>query len=214
MSIFSQDKRRQGAFSSLVRLHGAMMMTVARRQVGVGDAEDAVQAALLSAWKQFRVSEVLKNPRAWLLRFIVNECRNVVGRRARRSAQGRLEEEQHPSSSEDIVATLQRALIEPPSRDPGGLLEYLDEGLSRAGLTTTEDERLVLLLRAVGELSYKEIAIAMEVPIGTVMSRLCRAREKVRQDLERQRSNSDSAASFGRRCATTQEICPSDSTAR
>lgn len=190
------------------------MVIVARSQVGASDAEDAVQAALLSAWKHFRVSEALQDPRAWLLRFTANECRNVIARRLRRPSTDKLEGQDHAGPSEDIITTLQRELVHSSSGKPGELLEYLDESLSRAVLATTEDERMVLLLRAVGELSYKEISVAMEVPIGTVMSRLGRAREKVRAGLERRSTKATASDSRGRKSASTEDGCSSDSRAR
>jgi len=63
------------------------------------------------------------------------------------------------------------------------LLDLMDGRLARAIRAITAKERMVLLLRAVGGLSYKEISMAVGVPIGTVMSRLGRAREKVRLGL-------------------------------
>jgi len=188
VKAFGRSRRRE-AFSEFVRIHGGVMVTLARRQVGAGEAEDVVQASLASAWEHFRVSEMPQHPRAWLLRFLTHECRNRVARRARQPAAVEFDEELS-GPIEDIVTILQKELAYSSSRNPQVLLEYLEEDLSRAVQAITEAERMTLMLRAVGELSYKEISETMGVPIGTVMSRLCRAREKVRVELERKRDSS------------------------
>jgi RNA polymerase sigma-70 factor (ECF subfamily) len=64
-------------------------------------------------------------------------------------------------------------------------LEYrqLRERVSRAVASLPEDQRVVLEMRLLAEMSYKEIAAALEIPIGTVMSRLNRGRKRVQAEL-------------------------------
>ncbi|MEE8469327.1 MAG: RNA polymerase sigma factor, partial [Planctomycetota bacterium] len=180
------------------------MATLARRLTGRSEPEDVVQAALAAAWKHFEVSETIHNPRGWLLRFVVHESGNVIGRRMRRLSTVELEDGAPSGPVEDIVTTLQREIAYSSSRDPRVLLDYVDEGLSQAVQALHEDERQTLTLRAVGEFSYKEISEVMGVPIGTVMSRLCRAREKVRVELDR-RSAGPSAAGVSERDSTERD---------
>jgi len=75
---------------------------------------------------------------------------------------------------------------------PGGVWEA-NEDLAHALQQLTPELRTVLTLWAVDELSYKEIADVVGVPIGTVMSRLHRARQKLREILEPAAENSDVA---------------------
>lgn len=198
MTPFRRARRRRELFADLVRTHGAVMATLARRLAGTREAEDVVQAALTAAWRHFEAPEAVHNPRGWLMRFVVHECGNLVGRRKRRPATVGLEHGEDHGSTGDIVSILQKELAHASSQDPRLLLEYLDQGLSRALRALTEAERATLTLRSVAELSYKEISDAMGVPIGTVMSRLCRAREKVRVELERQGQESSAADAPGR----------------
>jgi len=182
---FRRARRRRERFADLIRTHGAVMATVARRVVGTDDAEDVVQAALAAAWRHFETPEAIQKPRAWLMRFVAHECGNLIGRRKRQPPTVGFEEEAGPGATDDIVLILQKELADSSIQDPRLLLEYVDEGLSRALRALTEVERTTLTLRSVPDLSYGEIADAMGVPIGTVMSRLCRAREKVRVELGR-----------------------------
>jgi len=61
------------------------------------------------------------------------------------------------------------------------LKDALDDTILSALKTLSENERPVLLLRAIGELSYAEIADALDMPLGTVMSHLARARKQMRE---------------------------------
>ncbi len=187
MNRFWQEAVRREEFANLVRAHQAILVQVARKLVGEGDAEDVLQSALVAAWRRFASREEIHSARAWLLRFVVHESRNVLGSRRRRGLADSDVYEQEPASSvEDVLAALQRELAyEAGSRDPRELLDHLEGGLKTALLSLSVSERTTLLLRAIGELDYKELAETLGVPIGTVMSRLCRAREKVRVQLQR-----------------------------
>jgi len=180
---FLRASRRRDQFAELVRAHGVGLATLARRLVGADDVDDVVQAALAAAWRQFRSAEVLQYPRAWLSRFVVHESGNRIGLKLRRPATVGLEDFDRAGSPDDIVTILQRELAHASIHDPRPLLDYVNEGLARAIGGLTDEERMALVLRSVAEYSYKEIADATSVPIGTVMSRLCRAREKVRSSL-------------------------------
>jgi len=211
---FHRARRRRERFADLVRAHGAVMATLARRMVGTGEAEDVVQAALAAAWRHFEAPEAIQNPKAWLMRFVVHECGNVVGRRKRQPPTVGFEEDEDLGSTEDIVSILQKELAHASTQDPRLLLDYVDDRLSRALRALTEVERTTLTLRSVAELSYREISDAMGVPIGTVMSRLCRAREKVRVELGRQGDGSSAAEAPGRASEIAPGARPSDGETR
>ncbi len=167
----------------------ATLVVLARRLVGpsgASEAEDVLQSALVAAWARFREGERVESFRAWITRFLVNESRNAVRRRSRRAERESAldaEGEADPSFA-DAVEALERELSYEAFRtDPRALLECLDASLERALASLSEGERTALVLRAVGDLDYKEIAEACDVPIGTVMSRIFRAREKLRVQL-------------------------------
>lgn len=190
----TSSSRRRDAFSDLVRDHRAVMCVLARRVVGSTEFEDVVEAALTSAWRLFRGGESPTNPRAWLLRFVANECCNTTRSTARKTSPIPFLDDEHGGATEDIVSILQREMAHASLRDPRVLLDYVDEGLAHAVQGLSQDERVTLMLRAVGEFSYKDISETLDIPIGTVMSRLCRARERVRTALA---SNSATPASDG-----------------
>jgi len=134
------------------------------------DADDVVQEASLRAFQYFR-SFTGGNGRAWFLTIVRNTCADWRGR----SANGRsdpFDEEQHGSVQ--------------PALDPEARLLQTDDAtlIARAMRTLPERSHRLLVLRELEGLSYQELADAMEIPIGTVMSRLSRARAALRGALE------------------------------
>jgi RNA polymerase sigma-70 factor, ECF subfamily len=71
----------------------------------------------------------------------------------------------------------------PPHQGEGPIFDSLDERLAEALQMLPTEYQEVMMLWAVEDFSYKEIATALEVPIGTVMSRLHRARQKLSEQL-------------------------------
>ena len=132
-----------------------------------GEADDIVQEAFLRAFRGF---DALRgsDAKAWLLA-IVRNCHASAFRQEQRRAQVPLpdsDDVQLECATSDAVADPQSVSIE---RDDQRYLERLIAGLS-------EEHREVLLLREMEEMSYREIAAVTQLPIGTVMSRLARAR--------------------------------------
>jgi RNA polymerase sigma-70 factor (ECF subfamily) len=152
-----------------------------------GDAEDIVQEAVLRAWK-FRAGHRGGAGRAWFLAIVrnaawswleANRPANVV----LISAHGGEEEGRSP------IATLAAA-----GDDPEVALSRQDDRrlLDRLIAELPAEFRECLVLRELEELSYKEIAAVTDVPIGTVMSRLSRARRLLCQRLG-ERANEENA---------------------
>jgi RNA polymerase sigma-70 factor, ECF subfamily len=139
------------------------------------DAEDVVQDASLRAFRYFRTFTG-GNGRAWFLRIVRNTC---AGWRTRRTdaVSDPYDEEQHQSGS---------------GPDPEALLLQTGDAalVTRAMRHLPERFHQLLVLREIEGLSYRELADVIGVPIGTVMSRLSRAREALRDaiDHEMQRS--------------------------
>jgi RNA polymerase sigma-70 factor (ECF subfamily) len=131
------------------------------------DADDVVQEAYLRAY-QFFESFHGGDGRAWLLRIVRNTCYTWLERNRRREPQLPLEETPHSTGSAPEAA----------------LQAEEDRELLRRALTQLPDEfREAIVLRELEGLSYKEIAAITGVPMGTVMSRLARARERLQQRL-------------------------------
>jgi RNA polymerase sigma factor (sigma-70 family) len=134
------------------------------------EAEDLVQAAYLRALKFFGGSN-MTNDRAWLLTIVRNTCYTWLKQNRARGTARPFDEEIHG--------------VGPDSMDPERQLlrEDQKQSVRRAVEELPVDLREVIVLREMEGLSYKEIAAIAEIPQGTVMSRLARARERLRQRL-------------------------------
>jgi RNA polymerase sigma factor (sigma-70 family) len=137
------------------------------------DAEDALQDAALRAFRSFdRLRPT--NPRAWLLRIVRNCCLDLRQDRER-AGEASFEED-------DLASDVSSPVLGLPAEDPEARLMRMANGraLEQALRALAAEYREVFLLREVEGLSYKEIADVAGVPIGTVMSRLSRARGQLR----------------------------------
>ena len=135
------------------------------------DAEDLVQDAYLRA---FRHVDGLRGSdgRAWLLTIVRNTCYTWLRQRRVDTPRGTEPQSDVPDEDAPTPETL--------------LLRDADRALVRAALEALPVEsREVLVLRELEGLSYKEIAAVIDVPIGTVMSRLARARDRLHRELAR-----------------------------
>jgi RNA polymerase sigma-70 factor (ECF subfamily) len=134
------------------------------------DAEDAVQEASLRAFRYFRTFAG-GNGRAWYLRIVRNTCSGKRGFDAHRPVDS-FDEEQH-SQDRPVV-------------DPEALLLHTDDVrlIEQAMRGLPPRFRDLLVLRELEGLSYRELADVMDIPIGTVMSGLSRARQSFRAALD------------------------------
>jgi len=158
------------AFEEIVRLYQRRVYGVALRIVRAHDvADDVTQEAFLRAWRSLDRFELGRPFGPWVCRIAANLAVNHV-----RSPRAR--EEGLPDGH-----------AETRTNAPGPLGALLDaEGasvLERAMGQLPQEQRAVLVLRVVEELSYAEIAETLGISPGTVMSRLFRARERLAQAL-------------------------------
>jgi RNA polymerase sigma-70 factor (ECF subfamily) len=128
-------------------------------------ADDLVQDTLERAWNKFHLWRPGSDLRAWLFAIMHNVFVNQMRSR-------RFEMEQ---PMEDPPAQAVRA-----SQSDGVELADLERALSRLSL----EHREVLLLVAVEQMKYDEVSRSLGIPVGTVMSRLSRARERLRQQMD------------------------------
>ncbi len=141
-------------------------------------APDILQEAVMTAWREFGRFERGTNFKAWMFRILINSIYRLNKRTARQRAAS-LDE-----ASMDVSIAMEREdkwsmLLDSPQQ----LAESLDERLVQALDRLATDERQCLLLRLLEGFSYKEIAAMLEIPIGTVMSHVHRARGKLRERL-------------------------------
>ncbi len=132
------------------------------------DAEDVVQEASLRAFKFFGDFRGV-NGRAWLLTIVRNTCYSWL-------QQNRAQEITNPFDEE--IHTAESGILDPAA----WMLKSSDSvALKKALAELPAEFREVVVLRELEGLSYKEIADIANVPLGTVMSRLARARERLKQ---------------------------------
>ena len=170
-----------GSFNQLVLSYQSMAYNLAYRILGNRDAAaDATQDAFLSAFKaigKFRGGSF----KAWLLRIVTNACYDQLRLKQRR-----------PATSLDALLVLESAPVQSLT-DPGESPEEyaVRQELNRAiqvGIgTLPSEQRIALVLSDVQGLSYQEIAEVTGASLGTVKSRLSRARSKLRDFLLEQR---------------------------
>ena len=142
----------------------------------VDRADDLVQDTLARAWEKRRMWRVGSDLRAWLFTIMHNLHINQFALRRRRLLEAPLDGEAGAAGFEIPVVANQSDRVE------------LGEVLAQIGQLPVE-QREVLMLAVVEELRYEDIARLQGVPIGTVMSRLSRARDKLR----RTRANASSS---------------------
>jgi RNA polymerase sigma-70 factor (ECF subfamily) len=137
------------------------------------DADDIVQDAVLRAYRGF---DMLRGTdvKAWLLT-IVRNCHATARKQQRRHAAEPLSEEHEHDSGDTSIATTSTPEGATLQRDDARTLERLLADLP-------DDYRQVLVLREIEDMHYREIAAVMNVPIGTVMSRLARARAALKKN--------------------------------
>jgi RNA polymerase sigma-70 factor (ECF subfamily) len=144
------------------------------------DAEDLVQDTLVRAYRFYDRFEAGTNFKAWLLRIQMNTFVNRYRRttRERQVFEG-------PMATPVGEGVMSRATMRGLT-DPVGdaQRQLIAREISRAFEQLSEDARAMVLLADVEELSYKEIAEVMGCPIGTVMSRLHRARKQLQVSLQ------------------------------
>jgi RNA polymerase sigma-70 factor, ECF subfamily len=149
---------QQEEFERIAMPHLAALLRVARRlTLDPGSAEDLVQETMLLAWRGFRSFQAGTNARAWLFRILFNQFHGQ-GRKAAR------------------IPDLPSSNVRPMFQQAAEIWEALD--------ALSLEHRTVLLLAAVEGFTCQEIAGIVHVPIGTVMSRLSRAREELRKSLK------------------------------
>jgi RNA polymerase sigma-70 factor (ECF subfamily) len=155
------------AFEDIVKRYQRRVYATAMRIVRRHDvADDVVQEAFLRAHQALGRFDLTRPFGPWICRIAANLAVNHL---------------RSPVSREQ---PLPEAHAETPMSGPSALAGVLDREasreLARALDTLSADQRAVFSLRVFEELSYKEIAEALEISIGTVMSRLSRARERLR----------------------------------
>ena len=158
-----------------------LFSTALRMTRNRSDAEDLVQETYIKGWRSFHTFEKGTNLRAWLFRIMTNTYINKYNAQKRKGTEvelddieelflykrlGSIDQSQLSSSAEDQMLNL-----------------FTDDEVKNALESLPEDFRVLVLLSDVDGFAYKEIAEMLEIPIGTVMSRLHRGRKAMQKML-------------------------------
>lgn len=158
-------------FAALVPLHMATMLLVAGALVGLADAEDAAQEAVLRAWQARHALRNQSSARSWLLSITVNLCRDWLrGRHGTRQ----LRERVLPDGRDSGLALI--------GADPGASDAAAALDLRRAINALDEDQRVVVALRYYAGMDSGEIGALLGVPAATIRTRLRRALAALRDE--------------------------------
>jgi RNA polymerase sigma-70 factor (ECF subfamily) len=162
----------RNAFSELVRLHAQGVMNVVYRMCGDTQvAEDAAQETFIQAWLHLASYRPQASLRSWLYRIAVNAATDML----------RKEKRILPNALEDLP-------LEDPLLGPEAFFFQKERAFSiqKAVLSLPDASRMVLVLREYEGMSYHEIAETLDIPIGTVMSRLNYARKTLKDKLAKE----------------------------
>jgi RNA polymerase sigma-70 factor (ECF subfamily) len=171
------------AFNDVVLAHQSRAYNVALRILGDGEAAaDATQEAVLSAYRNLR-SFRGGSFRAWLLRIVTNACYDELRRRKRRPTTSL---EDLTSDSDEGAPEFEEWLAskaDGPERlsERSELVQAIQDCLNRL----PDEFRIVAVLADVQGCDYEEVSKAIGKPLGTVKSRLARARARLRDCLQR-----------------------------
>jgi RNA polymerase sigma-70 factor (ECF subfamily) len=172
--VDSHDPDKARRFRDAALPHLDEVYTLARYLLhSPADAEDAVQECYLRALRHF---DGFRGPaiKPWLMAILRNVCRAEYARRS-----GVVLHAGEPEAADEEAVPLWQ---EPPDLPETTMLQRLDtETIQRLVAALPEPFREAIVLREINDLSYREIADVVGAPVGTVMSRLARARAMLRE---------------------------------
>jgi RNA polymerase sigma-70 factor, ECF subfamily len=180
-------------FAPLVTPHTATITRIAAALVGIADAEDAAQEALMRAWRAWPTLREADSARAWLMQITVNVCRTWRARgQGIRSGAGAVDHLYAAVPLEDISSAAQGATDQMAER-----ITALD--LREALLTLSADMRQIIVLRFYVGLDSTEIGALLDVAPATVRTRLRRAVIRLRRALDDERQAARAADAHARK---------------
>jgi RNA polymerase sigma-70 factor (ECF subfamily) len=169
--------RRRREFERLAKRHQRDLLNAARRLTRtLSDAEDLAQEALIKAYISFDQFELGTNFRAWLLKIVTTTHISRCRKHSRQpqtitwdDGEGGRPREWHKSND-----SAPEALV---------VEQELDEPVQQALAEMPDEFRAAVIMRDIFDLSYKEVAKVLQVPLGTVRSRICRGRRILAEQL-------------------------------
>ena len=169
------QRGERGAYDLLVLKYQHKVVKLVMRYLrDPADAEDVAQEAFIKAYRalpQFRGDSAFYT---WLYRIAINTAKNALAARDRNPVSYELDMQSNDETS-DVVNRLR----DPETPEGLALTEEIRDTVNQAIESLPEDLRTAIVLRELEGLSYEEIAASMDCPVGTVRSRIFRAREAI-----------------------------------
>ena len=165
---------------ALVRKYRGRVMKLSLRYTrNRADAEDAVQNTFLKAYAGLRHFRGEASFYSWLYRIAINSAKTVLSLRTRDASVLRFD------GGNDEVNETREVLKELDTPEELALTEEIRNAVNSAVEGLCEEQRIAIILRELQGLSYSQMAAAMSCPVGTVRSRVFRAREAIDHQLRR-----------------------------
>lgn len=168
------------SFEKLITQYNRYVYNIAYRMMGnEEDAKDMAQEALIKAYKNIKTFKQESTFSTWLYRIVINCCKDEIRKRQHKTVS--LDAE----LSEDFTGM---ALIEDKDSKVNPVIVYeqqeLREEIQNALNSLSEDAKSIVVLKDIMGYSYQEIGDILQIPIGTVRSRLSRSRQLLKQQLQ------------------------------
>lgn len=176
----SKEAKRERFLRHLEPLQGALEAYCRRSLYDPYGVLDVLQTSVACTFRDFHLYVEGTNFRAWIFRYVHLEIQNA-NRKHRRNRHETLPADLSVEETWNLV--LDEPLLHVLLDDPKAILDECDSALAEAIESLASQERSILLLHAIGEFKYREIAEILQVPIGTVMSGLSRCRLRIRERL-------------------------------
>ena len=162
--------------------HAPQLFSTAMRMTrNRSDAEDLVQETFIKAWRSFATYQQGTNLRAWLFRIMTNTYINKYNAQQRKPTETELDDVEELFLYKRLGSVDQSQLSQ--SAEDQMLSLFTDDEVKKALEELPDQFRIPVLMSDVEGFSYKEIAEILEIPLGTVMSRLHRGRKAMQKML-------------------------------
>ncbi|MTA71072.1 MAG: sigma-70 family RNA polymerase sigma factor [Actinobacteria bacterium] len=162
--------------------HAPQLFSTAMRMTrNRSDAEDLVQETFIKAWRSFATYQQGTNLRAWLFRIMTNTYINKYNAQQRKPTETELDDVEELFLYKRLGSVDQSQLSQ--SAEDQMLSLFTDDEVKKALEELPDQFRIPVLMSDVEGFSYKEIAEILEIPLGTVMSRLHRGRKSMQKML-------------------------------
>ena len=167
--VLAGDKQ---AYAHIINKYkNQLYATILRMTKHPQDAQDLVQDAFIKVYRNLDKYDASGSFSSWLYRVAINHCMDEFRKKSHSTVQVEIDETKVVNREHPEVVFLKKE----KSRQ-----------LERLISTLPEDERLIILLRYINEISYEEIGEMMDVPLSTVRNKLHRAKKKMRETVKRE----------------------------